>query len=137
MNKIIFTGYLGGDPEVRTAPDGNTVASFTVGSQTYKNDANGEKITNWYRCSAWRQLGENAAKYLHKGSHVSIVGNIVFRPYVDKNGAAKLSIDVDVNDLEFLGGKNDSNNAQAPAPAAPAQPPRPVAPAANAGELPF
>lgn len=61
----------------------------------------GEYITNFYRCTAWRRLAEIAVQYLHKGDKVTIAGDLCLRPYVDKQGAQRLSVQVNVTDLEL------------------------------------
>ena len=93
INKLTVTGRLTADPVLSQVGDSNS-ASFTLASDTRTKDAGGEYITNFYRCTAWRRLAEIAVQYLHKG-------DMCLRPYVDKQGAQRLSVQVNVTDLEL------------------------------------
>ena len=100
MNKIVICGRLGEDPQMRQAKDA-TVTTFTVAETSSRKGADGQPVTNWFRCSAWRGLGETCAKYLHKGDGVTIIGDLVQRTYKDKSGAERTSIEVTVSDMAF------------------------------------
>lgn len=100
INKLTVTGRLTADPVLSQVGDSNS-ASFTLASDTRTKDAGGEYITNFYRCTAWRRLAEIAVQYLHKGDKVTIAGDLCLRPYVDKQSAQRLSVQVNVTDLEL------------------------------------
>ena len=104
MNSITIYGRLGGDPQIRQVKDAN-VTTFTIADTSRRKGADGQQITNWFTCSAWRQVGETIAKYCHKGDSLMIVGDLVMRPYKDKNGQDRTSIEVTVSDMAF-GEKN-------------------------------
>ena len=78
MNKIILIGNLTRDPELRTTPNGYSVCDFTIAV----NDRRGrsqqagaqQDTAQFFRVSAWRQLGENCQRYLTKGSKVFVTG---------------------------------------------------------------
>ena len=63
---------------------------------------NGTQEADFFRVSAWRQTGENCAKYLSKGKKVAVVGSVSVKPYTDKNGNANASMEVQAVDVEFL-----------------------------------
>ena len=62
----------------------------------------GEKATDYFRINAWRQLGENCARYLAKGRKVAVVGELQARTYEGKDGATRMSLDVSADEVEFL-----------------------------------
>lgn len=140
MNKVFLIGNLTADPEIRTVAASNaTVTTFTLAVNTRTKDAQGNEITNFYRITAWRQLGETCAKFLHKGNRCAVTGNLVVTTYTNKNGQPSFSLDVTADGTEFLTPKNE--NAAAPAQTAPAQgyrapAPAPVMPGAD-DDLPF
>lgn len=100
-NKVIFTGNLASDPELRFTPAGAAVANFSVADtprlfnkQTNKWE-DGE--TTWWRCTAWREIAENVAESLTKGLEVIVVGTLKTRSYSDKNtGEKKYVTEVEV-----------------------------------------
>ena len=72
MNKLTIIGNLARDPELRTVRDGISVCDFTVAVNrrgSRQNTANGQSDADFFRVTAWRQLGELCAKYLAKGRH--------------------------------------------------------------------
>lgn len=120
MNKVFIVGRLTGDP---TQGQGSIpCANFSVASDTRKKDKDGEFITNFFRCTAWRGQSETCMKYLHKGDMVSIVGDLVLQTWVDTKGQERANMQVDINDIKFIGGKraNEESSTTAQAPAAPA-----------------
>jgi single-strand DNA-binding protein len=112
MNKLVIIGNLTHDPETRTTSAGVGVTSFTVAVDRRFKDANGEKKTDFFRVSAWRQLGEVCAQYLAKGRKVAVVGEIQPRTYEAKDGTTKMSLDVQADEVEFLTPKSQGAEAE-------------------------
>jgi single-strand DNA-binding protein len=108
MNKIFLIGNLTHDPEVRSTQSGNTVCSFTIAVDRRHGGANGQKITDFFRINAWRQLGESCGKFLAKGRKVAVVGELQARIYDAKDGTARLSLDVQADEVEFLSPKQNA-----------------------------
>ena len=139
MNKVFLIGNLTRDPELRSTPSGDSVCSFAiaVNRRRRSNAEAGQPEADFFRVSAWRQLGENCAKYLAKGRKVNVIGSVSCRTYVGSDGQTRASLEVQADDVEFLTPKSeqgDMGGYSAPA-AAPAA--RPAAPApANYGSQP-
>ena len=102
MNKLTIIGNLTADPEMRTTPNGVTVCSFTVAVNRRFANANGDRVTDFFRVQAWRQLGEVCGKCLTKGKKVAVWGELQARLYKDKKGEARMSLDVQADEVEFL-----------------------------------
>lgn len=102
MNKITLIGNLTNDPEVRTTQSGVTVCTFTIAVNRRFAGADGDRVTDFFRIHAWRQLGEVCAKHLAKGKKVAVVGELQARIYDAKNGQQRLSLDVSADEVEFL-----------------------------------
>ncbi|MEG1559272.1 MAG: single-stranded DNA-binding protein [Clostridia bacterium] len=109
MNKITLIGNLTRDPELRTTPTGLSVCSFTIAVNRRFGQQNGEKITDFFRISAWRQLGENCAKYLAKGRKVAIIGELQARMYETNDGKTGMSLDVSADEVEFLSPRSEGS----------------------------
>ena len=107
MNKIIVIGHLGRDPEMRYTPNGQAVTSFSVASSRRYTTGGGEQReeTEWFNVSAWGKLGETCNQYLTKGQQVYIEGRMSSRTYEGRDGTTRVSIDVFLNDVQFLGGR--------------------------------
>ena len=116
MQKIFLTGNLTHDPEVRSTPNGITVASFTIAADRRFKDASGEKKTDFFRINAWRQLGESCARFLSKGRKVAVIGEIQPRLYEAKDGTTRMSLDVQADEVEFLSPKQQGEAHEEPAP---------------------
>lgn len=102
MNKITLIGNLTHDPEVRSTPNGVTVCTFTIAVNRRFAQQGGERVTDFFRINAWRQLGENCARYLAKGRKVAVIGELQARTYEGKDGATRMSLDVSADEVEFL-----------------------------------
>ena len=144
MNKIILIGNLTRDPELRTTPNGFSVCDFTiaVNDRRGRNQQAGaqQDTAQFFRVSAWRQLGENCQRYLTKGSKVFVSGPLTARTYQANDGSTRVSLEVQADDVEFLSSRNDMQAGGYAAPAAAA--PAPMAQnsgftAVETDELPF
>ena len=91
INKVILVGRLGKDPEIRSTPQGTTVAKFTVATDEKFTDRAGEKQerTEWHNVVAWGKLGEICGQYLRKGKLVYIEGSIRTDSWDDKESGQK------------------------------------------------
>ena len=91
-NKMNIIGYLGADPELRYTSSGRSVANLRIATTERWTDKAGtaQEHTEWHRVVAWANLAEASAKYLKKGSLVSIEGPIRSRKFTDKEGVQRL-----------------------------------------------
>ena len=112
MNSLHIIGNLTRDPETRTTPSGSTVCSFTVAVNRRKK-VQGQPEADFFRVSAWNQLGENCQKYLAKGRKVSVVGSVAAYAYSMQDGKPGASLEVVANDVEFLSSKGEAESNSA------------------------
>lgn len=118
MNKLTIIGNLTRDPESRTTATGSTVCSFTVAVNRRRSSQNSNQPdADFFRVSAWNQLGENCQRYLAKGRKVAVVGRVSVSTYQGNDGTTRASLDVMADDVEFLSSRQD-DAAYAAAPAA-------------------
>ena len=102
MQKICLIGNVCNDPEMKSTPSGATVCSFVVASDRRFKDAHGEKVTDFFRVQAWRQLGEVCGKHVKKGMKVGVIGELQARIYEAKDGTTRMSLDVNADEVEFM-----------------------------------
>jgi single-strand DNA-binding protein len=110
INKVILVGRLGKDPEIRSTPQGNTVAKFTVATDEKFTDRAGEKQerTEWHNIVAWGKLGEICGQYLKKGKLVYIEGSIRTDSWDDKeSGQKKYRTEIVANTMKMLDRRGD------------------------------
>lgn len=116
MNKVILLGRICNDPELRQTQSGIASCRFTVAVDRRFADKNtGERQADFITCQAWRQTAEFVSKYFSKGKMIALEGSLRTGKYQDKNHSdvTHYTTDVFVDNVEFVGGKNDSGQAQA------------------------
>ena len=102
MNKVFLIGNLTRDPEMSETGNGTAVCHFGIAVNRPYAESNGERKTDFFECTAWRGLAENIARYCLKGSKVAVTGSIQIRNYEDNHGNRRTSVDIIVQDVEFL-----------------------------------
>ena len=110
INKVILVGRLGKDPEIRSTPQGSTVAKFTVATDEKFTDREGNKQerTEWHNIAAWGKLGEICGQYLKKGKLVYIEGSIRTDSWDDKeSGQKKYRTEIIANTMKMLDRRGD------------------------------
>lgn len=111
MNLLTIIGNCTKDPELRTTPTGKNVCTFTVAVNRRKK-VEGQPEADFFRVSAWDQLGENCQKYLTKGKKVCVVGSVGVHVYTNQKGEAAANLEVLARDVEFLSPKQEETPAQ-------------------------
>ena len=111
VNKCLFIGNLTADPEIRTMPNGEQVANFTIAlNERYKaKDGNIVENVEYVRIVLYRRLAEIAGQYLHKGSQVYIEGRLKTRKWQDGNGQDRYTTEIQGDNLQMLGGRQDNH----------------------------
>jgi single-strand DNA-binding protein len=105
VNKVILIGHVGKDPEVKYLEGGIAVARFTLATNEYFKNKEGQKIeqTDWHNVVMWRGLAEVAEKYVRKGKLIYVEGRLKHRTYGEENNK-KYFTEVLVDTMQFLGG---------------------------------
>lgn len=106
MNKLTIIGNLTRDPETRVTQAGQQVCTFTV-AVNRRNRREGQPEADFFRVSAWGQLGENCGKYLAKGKKAAVVGSVSVSTYTGNDGTTRAQMEVFAQDVEFLSPKGD------------------------------
>lgn len=102
MNKVFLIGNLTKDAELTQTSSGISVCRFDLAVGRTYADASGERVTDFFKCTAWRGLAETIGKYCKKGNKVSVIGSVQLRDYEDNNGNKRSTVDIIVSEVEFL-----------------------------------
>ena len=110
INRVVLTGRLTKDLELKYTQNGTAVARFTLAvSRQYKNKQTGERETDFISCEVWRQPAENLAKYAGKGSLIGVDGRIQTSHYTDRDGKEVYRTDVRIDSFALLSMRLRSN----------------------------
>jgi single-strand DNA-binding protein len=110
INRVVLTGNLTTEPELRNLPSGMSVCKLRVACNTRRKGASGEweDKPNYFDVTVWGAQGENCARYLAKGRPVAIDGRLEWREWEAKEGGKRQAIDIIADSVQFLGGRDDS-----------------------------
>ena len=115
MNKLTIIGNLTRDPELRTTTSGVNVCSFTVAVNRRRRSAQEQQPeADFFRVTAWRELGNICAKYLAKGRKVCVIGSVTVHTYQNQSGETGAQMEVNADDVEFLSSRADAQQEQKP-----------------------
>jgi single-strand DNA-binding protein len=117
-NKVILTGHLGADPELKHLPSGDAVANIRLASsERYRDKTSGEtkEATEWHRLVFFRRLAEIAGEYLVKGSRIYVEGRLRTRKWSASDGQDRYTTEIQVDRLEMLGGARADHTGTADA----------------------
>ncbi len=115
INVCTFSGRLGRDSEVKYIPSGTAVLEFSLAVDTGFGD---KKSSFWIKCAMFGERGQKLSQYLLKGQQVIVSGEFSPREYQAGDGSTKVSLELRVNAVELIGGKQQ-DGGQREAPAAP------------------
>lgn len=139
LNKVTLIGNLGKDPELRYNPAGVAFTTISLATtRNWKDKQSGEKQeeTEWHRVVFNDKLAEIVGQYAKKGKPLYVEGRLRTRKWQDKEGRDVYTTEIIASEMQLLGGRESSDEAEAPPPAprrAPAPAPRAAAPRPTAG----
>lgn len=116
FNKVIMTGRLAKDPEIKTTPNGKKVCRFALAVGQEWKDKSGNKTESvaFNPCVAWGTAAEIMELYLHKGDRILVEGQMLTRSYKNKDGSMRWQTECQLERLLMLGqSKGGDRNAPA------------------------
>lgn len=116
INRVIVSGNLTRDPEVRTTASGNPVMGFGIAvNDRRKNSQTGEweDYPNFTDCTMFGARAQSVSRFLSKGSKVAIEGKLRWSQWETNEGQKRSKIEIIVDEIEFM--SSISNGAQVPA----------------------
>lgn len=137
LNKVLLIGNLTRDPELRSTPSGQSVATFGLATnRVWKDPQTGERreAAEFHNIVLWRRLAEIAGQYLHKGSKIFLEGRLQTRSWQGQDGNKRYTTEIVAENMQMLDRKPQGSAPYQPAspaggptaaPSQPAAPPQP------------
>jgi single-strand DNA-binding protein len=113
INRVIITGNLTADPELRSLPSGTSLCKLRVACNTRRKDNSTNEWVdkpNYFDVTVWGAQGENCARYLSKGRPVAIDGRLEWREWESEQGKRQ-AIDIIADSVQFLGGRDEGSGS--------------------------
>lgn len=124
LNKVFLIGRLTADPQLRTTPGGQSVASFGMATNRVWTDKQGKKQEDvqFHNVVVWGRQAEIASQFLKKGSMAMVEGRLQNRTWQDKQGQNRTTTEVVCERMQFgpraAGSFGESNSRASGMPAA-------------------
>ena len=114
INRVVVSGNLTRDPELRSTSGGTSVCSLRIAVNSRRKDESGQWVDkpNYFDVTVWGAQGENCAQYLAKGRPVAVDGRLDWREW-EKDGIKRQSVSIIADSVQFLGSRDapQSNGA--------------------------
>ena len=109
INRVVLTGNLTKDPELRSTPSGTSVCKLRIATNTRRKDSSGQWVDkpNYFDVTVWGAQGENSAQYLQKGRGVAIDGRLEWREWDTPEGQKRQAVEIIADTVQFLGGRGE------------------------------
>ena len=110
INRVVLTGNLTRDPELRTTPSGTSVCGLRIACNTRRKDSSGQWVDkpNYFDVTVWGAQGENCANYLSKGRPVAVQGRLDWREWESQEGQKRQAVEIIAESVQFLGSRSDN-----------------------------
>lgn len=111
INRVVLTGNLTRDPELRATGGGLAVCKLGIAVNTRRknNEGQWEEKPNFFRVTVFGRQAESCGQYLKKGRPVAIDGRLEWSTW-ETEGQKRESIDIIADSVQFLGGRDDAGN---------------------------
>lgn len=109
INRVVVSGNLTRDPELRQLPGGNSVCKLRMAVNTRKKDRDSNQwtdVANYFDITVWGAQGENVAKYLSKGSPLLVDGRLEWREWQQPDGTNRQAVEIIAENTQFIGGRD-------------------------------
>jgi single-strand DNA-binding protein len=110
INRVVLTGNLTRDPELRSLESGTSVCSLRIASNSRRKQG-GEWVDkpNYFSVTVWGAQGENCARFLSKGRPVCVDGRLDWREWTHDD-VKRESVEIVAESVQFLGTRDDNDN---------------------------
>ncbi len=110
INRVILTGNLTKDPDLRATNSGMNVCSLRLAVNSRRKDgATGQWVEepNYFDVTVFGAQGENCARFLTKGRPVAVDGRLKWREFTDQAGNQRQAVEIIADAVQFLGGRDE------------------------------
>jgi len=113
INRVVLTGNLTKDPELRALQSGTSVCKLRIASNTRRRSPSGdwEDKPNYFDVTVWGAQGENVARFLSKGRSVAIDGRLEWREWEADQGGKRQSVEIIADTVQFLGSRDEGSSS--------------------------
>ena len=120
INRVVMTGNLTRDPELRSTNSGTAVCGLRIACNTRRKDASGEWVDkpNYFDVTVWGNQGESCSQYLTKGRAVAVDGRLDWREWEAQDGSKRQAVEIIADTVQFLGSRGDGDGERQFVPAA-------------------
>jgi single-strand DNA-binding protein len=108
MNRVLLTGRLTRDPELRTLSTGKTVTQFSLATNDYRG---GKELSEFHSIVTWDRLAEICGQYLGKGQLVALEGRLQTRQWEDDKKIRHWKTEIVASSVEMLSGRRKKDYA--------------------------
>ena len=109
INRVVLTGNLTRDPELRSLKSGTSVCSLRIASNARRKTSDGwVDKPNYFSVTVWGAQGENCARFLSKGRPVCIDGRLDWREWTGQDNTKRESVEIVAESVQFLGTPTDT-----------------------------
>jgi single-strand DNA-binding protein len=141
INRVVITGNLTRDPELRSLQSGTSVCSLRIASNSRRRDTSGEWVDkpNYFSVTVWGAQGENCAKFLSRGRPVCIDGRLDWREWTAQDNTKRESVEIVAESVQFLAAREGNANGATADADGEGREPEPVAAGVDedADDIPF
>lgn len=104
INRVVLTGNLTQDPDLRSLPSGAKVCALRIASNTRRKGSDGqwEEKPNYFDVRVWGAQGEACARFLSRGRSVAVDGRLEWREFEGKDGQKRQAVEIVADTVEFL-----------------------------------
>jgi single-strand DNA-binding protein len=112
INRVVVSGNLTRDPELRSTQGGTSVCSLRVAVNSRRKDESGQWVDkpNYFDVTVWGAQGESCAQYLAKGRPVAVDGRLNWREWEANDGSKRQSVDIIADSVQFLGSREGAQS---------------------------
>ena len=113
INRVVLTGNLTRDPELRSLPSGTSVGDLRIANNERYKDSNGEWTdrANYFSITVWGAQAENCARFLAKGRKIAVDGTLRYEEWENDQGAKRSAVKIVARSVEFLDAPPNSRDS--------------------------
>lgn len=112
LNNFAIVGRLTRDAELRYTKSGTPCAGFSIASNRYAKNADGNQEVSYFDCVVWGSMAEKLMQYLTKGKQIGATGELRQNRWQDNNGQNRNKVVLNIGSLQLLGGEGKGNRNQ-------------------------
>lgn len=103
-NTVTLVGFVGNNPEVRTAQSGAQITSLSLATTRNFKDADGgrQTETEWHRITCFNGIGKCVAEHVTKGAMIMVTGRIHYSHWTDSEGQTRYGCEIVAEQVDFL-----------------------------------